>query len=69
MHQNLFRYLRMLIPSVIEQKNNTLHLRDLTARTKSLANSSAFSVMHFVAEPIWISSLIEDRPQNGAHLA
>lgn len=35
-----------------EQKNNTIYLRDFTARTKS----SALSAVHFAAEPIRIDS-------------
>jgi len=41
---------------MIEQKNNNLYLRDLTARTKSSAYSVALSAVRFAAEPIRIGS-------------
>lgn len=41
---------------MIEQKNNTLYLRDLTARTKSSVYSVALSAVRFAAEPIRIGS-------------
>lgn len=69
MHGELVSISSYAYPINDEAKNNTLHLRDLTARTKSPADSLAFSVVRFAAVPIWIGSLIEDRPQNGAHLA
>lgn len=55
---------------MIEQKNNNLYLRDLTARTKSSGYSvAALSAMRFAVESQFGSVLpVEDRPQNGAHI-